>query len=141
MPLDVTSWPTYVSAFKAAIAFHPSKTLDTVFLNAGIASQPLLDSPASPLGTETEPADPALEVYSVNLLGVVRGVSLALHHFNLLSASSPKAIILTGSLASYLESPHAEIYASSKFGVRGLFKSLRNSVPAKGVRVNMVAPT
>jgi len=31
---------------------------------------------------DAEPTDPALKVYDVNLLGVVRGISLALHYFN-----------------------------------------------------------
>jgi len=76
-----------------------------------------------------EPADPALKVYDVNLLGLVRGVALALHYFalppSLAPSSSPtnvaprskKTIILTGSLASYLASPTSETYGSSKFGV------------------------
>jgi 5'-hydroxyaverantin dehydrogenase len=146
--LDVTSWPSQVQAFKAAVSFPPTKTLDIVFLNAGIAVPTTIDGAAN--DPSVEPADPALKVYDVNL---VRGVALALHYFALPSSPAPsssptnvaskskKAIILTGSLASYLASPTSETYGSSKFGVRGLFKGLRNSLSSRGVRINMVAPT
>jgi hypothetical protein len=64
---------------KQLLPSSPPKHLTLFPLNAGIVSPPLLSSPTTPLGTEAELSDPVLQVYSVNLPGVVRGVSLALH--------------------------------------------------------------
>lgn len=55
--------------------------------------------------------------------------------------SPKKQIIFIASLASYLEVPPIADYNAAKFGVRGLFKSLRRQARRAGVRTNLIAPT
>ena len=69
-----------------------------------------------------------------------------MHYFQLNSAPDSsnkqdrKSIILISSLAAYIELPWLGDYQASKYGVRGLFKALRNNVGAMGVRMNLIAP-
>jgi NAD(P)-dependent dehydrogenase (short-subunit alcohol dehydrogenase family) len=41
---------------------------------------------------------------------------------------------------SYLDAPGSLLYSCSKFGVRGLMRSLRLTSQQHGVRVNLIAP-
>ena len=47
---------------------------------------------------------------------------------------------MTASLAGYLDQPGSPQYNASKWGVRGLMRSLRRTCPQFGIRVNILAP-
>ncbi|KAK9349034.1 hypothetical protein V1522DRAFT_389220 [Lipomyces starkeyi] len=49
-------------------------------------------------------------------------------------------LLLVGSMASLLPIPQQTLYGAAKHGVLGLFRSLRITAFAKGVRVNMICP-
>lgn len=83
------------------------------------------------------------------MVGVYYSTLLALHYFKATSNHSTtsslgfkKHIIFVGSLASYVNQPLATDYMASKFGVRGIFKSLRYHEADIGFpfRANMIAP-
>ena len=57
------------------------------------------------------------------------------------AAEHPKSIILVCSLAGYHCVPGAVEYTVSKYGVRGLLKSLRSKTRAANLRLNTIAPT
>jgi NAD(P)-dependent dehydrogenase (short-subunit alcohol dehydrogenase family) len=80
----------------------------------------------------------------INIVGVLYTVKLALHYFRLPADETPlpgrKLIIFVGSMGGYTEMPFATLYNSSKFAVRGMFKSLRNAVPMAHMRINLIAP-
>ena len=89
----------------------------------------------------------------LNLTGVFYTTHLALHHFRLAappdapaSPAASKQIVFVGSLAGHSAPLLQPAYAASKFGVRGLWKSLRRATDVLGpqslpLRVNLLAPT
>lgn len=125
--------------------------LNIVIPNAGIASghEQLLSLfsperfPPVSLDATSSPKCPDLKTISINLIGVIYTVSLAMHYFRLPSMSARttnKAITLVSSMAGYTSLPGGALYVTSKFGVRGLFQSMRKYVGSEGVRVNLLAP-
>lgn len=150
---DTTSWSSSVAAFKHAVNFSPRKTLDAAALFAGIggtASNFITTANANdPPSLDHDPTEPSTLVVDINLDGVIKSTHLALHYFRLPAASSEhspstskKNLILCASLAGYIDYPSSE-YCISKFGVRGLFRSLRSATtknPDSNVTVNVVCP-
>lgn len=65
---------------------------------------------------------------------------LATHYLSKNTASTDRVLIMTASLAGYLDMPGAPQYGASKWGVRGLMHSLRRTLPASSIRVNIIAP-
>lgn len=49
-------------------------------------------------------------------------------------------MILVASLAAYFDIPLMSSYTASKFGVRGMFHSIRPMFADRGIRVNLIAP-
>ena len=142
---DVLKWASQVSAFKAAINHSPCKAIDIVVPAAGITGHGFVDPKDEPPSLERDPPEPSVDTISINLTGVFYTTKLALHYFQLkgsdqTTAQDRKSIILISSIAGYIEMPWVADYQSSKYGVRGLFKALRNNVPAMGVRMNLIAP-
>ncbi|MCJ1365472.1 hypothetical protein MMC16_004594 [Acarospora aff. strigata] len=143
---DVTSWASQVSAFKAAINQCPSKSIDIVVTAAGLQGHGFVDPDDEPPSLDKDPPEPSTKTIDINLTGVFYSTKLALHYFQLNSAPDSsnkqdrKSIILISSLAAYIELPWLGDYQASKYGVRGLFKALRNNVGAMGVRMNLIAP-
>jgi 5'-hydroxyaverantin dehydrogenase len=152
---DVTSWDDITSAFKAAIAFSPDKTVDIVVPNAGLASDRL---PQWLHGTPYDPADPSSDtppppsqrVIDVNYKAVFNTVHAALWYFRNFPGSADstysKNVVFVSSMAGYTPMSGVPSYNSSKWGVRGMFWSLRNMEKLLGegkpkFRANLIAPT
>lgn len=152
---DVTSFESQNAGFKSAIAFHPKNTLDIVLTSAGISafsiSTWLEDNIAS---ADPEPTPPKTAVLDINLLGTFHSAHLALYYFRkTLSSSSEKTesqnpskqLIFVSSLAGYVPLNNVCDYQATKFGVRGIWKSLRRSVDILAsdtpFRTNLIAPT
>lgn len=150
---DISSWDSQVSAFKTAIANSPSGSLDVVAAFAGVLGVPgsMVDHvmAASP---DRDLEEPRLACIRVNLIGTYYTSQLALQYLGQkISSEQPekkpdppspdKSLILVGSIASFVEMPRASDYSASKFGVRGLFRSLQKRALADlGVRCNLIAP-
>lgn len=68
---------------------------------------------------------------------------LALHYFRLpptQAQSFKKSLVLISSIMGYIDVPYNTGYGTSKFGVRGLFRSLRGEMHKVNARVNNIAP-
>lgn len=163
VPTDVTSWKSQIEAFKTAIASSPSKSLDTVVAAAGIGGQ-IFDYTTRSSDNEDDPQEPSISCINVNLFGVYYTTQLAFYYMGKNSkntdlsgslmmpgeakdrSGSPphgihKSIILVGSLAGYHSVPDRVEYTISKYGVRGILKSLRTDIEEAGLRLNIIAPT
>ncbi|KAH0565606.1 hypothetical protein GP486_000994 [Trichoglossum hirsutum] len=149
---DVTDWQSQVNFFKDAVKLSPHGGIDTVVANAGIAEPDMgFEIPAGL--DSTDPPKPNLSTINVNLTGVLYTTHLALFwlarnpnsqpvSLSTSPASTPRDrhLLLVGSVASLGPFPGRALYAASKHGVCGLFRSLRSSTIVHGVRVNMLCP-
>lgn len=152
---NTTDWESSAAAFKHAAEFAPSKTIDVAVLFAGVDGERrglvdlVLDQPAPAEAAEATPAKPAYKALEVNLIGEYMSTYLALHYFRLPSASSSssgssaslrKSLVLISSMTGYMDLPYNTGYATSKYGVRGLFRSIRGEGKKVNARINNVAP-
>ncbi|APA15953.1 hypothetical protein SS1G_09146 [Sclerotinia sclerotiorum 1980 UF-70] len=149
---DVTNWQSQVDFFRTAAELSPSKGIDAVVANAGITEEPM--SFQEPLNLDAaEPPKPNFKAFEVDLLGVMYTAHLAMWYLPR-NPRSQKAnpsitpgpntpdrhLLLIGSVASILPFPGQVQYATAKHGVLGLFRSLRSTTFANGIRVNMLCP-
>ena len=150
---DTTNFASQTNAFKHAVQFAPSKSLDVVALFAGVTAEHgsimdhLVDVKPS---LENDPPPPPIQGLSVNLTGVYYSAYLALNYFRLPSllsqpgdvpsSSTDKSLIFINSLAGYVDFPLHTTYNVSKFGARGLFRSIRSETKQAGARCNMIVP-
>ena len=148
---DVTNWDSQVQLFKDAAKLSLHGGIDVVVANAGIAGQDTFEVPE---GLDTDaPPKPNLNVFEVNLLGVLYTAHLAL--FWLPRNPGSKAarpskdpeytprdrhLLLIGSMASLGPIPTQPQYGVAKHGVLGLFRCLRATAWVHGIRVNMLCP-
>jgi 5'-hydroxyaverantin dehydrogenase len=145
---DVSDWNSLLGAFKAALAFSPTATLDVVAMFAGVDRGTHLVDQIAATDTDADPSPPRTTELDVNLKGALYTTTLALHYFRLPSKGgkdSPrekdKSLIFVSSLAGYIDDTHNSVYTASKFGMRGLWRSIRARAAAEmGVRCNLIAP-
>ena len=106
---DVTNWESQVAAFKSAIRFSPTQTLDVVATFAGTAFAPgnQLDHvlAAGAPSLDVDPPAPDRRNFEVNLVGVYFTSWLALHYFGLKPQPTPPSI----SAAAAAEHSNAQI--------------------------------
>lgn len=149
---NVTDWQSQVNFFKEAVKRSTHGGIDMVVANAGIAdSEPTFEQPKDL--DAAEPPPPSLKVLDVNLMGVVYTTHLALFYLarnpdsapaspstNLATTHRDRHLLLIGSMASLSPISGQTLYGTAKHGVLGLFRSLRSSSFAHGVRVNILCP-
>ncbi|GEL96566.1 glucose 1-dehydrogenase [Cellulomonas terrae] len=124
--LDVTSpesWAATVDATRARFG-----TVDVLVNNAGIAN-------AGPI--DHYPLAKWDAVIAVNLTGVFLGVQAVVPT---MKAAGRGSIVNISSVEGMLGGSHLHGYVASKFGVRGLTKSLAVELGPDGIRVNSVHP-
>jgi 5'-hydroxyaverantin dehydrogenase len=120
---DVTSWDSQVAAFKSAVTFSPSQTLDIVATFAGTAFA---------LGNEVDhvlaagepslavdPKEPNIRNIEVNLIGVYYSSWLALYYFRL----KPRAVA-DGADATSTDSTDSTDYPAPTKASTSIDKSL-----------------
>jgi len=154
---DVTNWESQIKAFKKGIMFTPQKMLDVVAMFAGIGSEAgnvVEHVQANEASLDQDPARPSIRPLDINLTGVYFSTYLALHYFRLkpqnqeqalpinvdAGSMQTKSLIFVSSLAGYIDYPGHSLYNAGKFGVRGLFRSIRSKTKDMGVRSNLLAP-
>lgn len=147
---DTTDWESSAAAFKHAATFAPSKTIDVAVLFAGLDGERrglvdlVLDQPVPDLDSDPTPAKPAHKALDVNLVGAYVSTYLALHYFRLKPRHPhpdvKKSLILISSMTGYMDLPYNTGYATSKYGVRGMFRSIRSQGNKVNARVNNIAP-
>lgn len=149
MHCDTTDWQSSATAFKHAASFAPSKTLDVAVLFAGLDGERrglvdlVLDQPEPSLDGDPTPAKPAHKALDVNLIGVYVSTYLALHYFRLPAKTSQnfkKSLVLISSITGYMDLPYNTGYATSKYAVRGMFRSIRGQGSKVNARINNIAP-
>ncbi|EXJ96400.1 hypothetical protein A1O1_01526 [Capronia coronata CBS 617.96] len=155
---DVQDYNSCVAAFKQAAQHSLTGTIDVVALMAGVLGDHgslveqvirTKEQMSKDDIDEQSPPEPKHTALDVNLLGVYNCAYLALWY---MSPRGPKgndqdgttttnSLILIGSIVSYIDAPLFSDYQTSKFGVRGLFRTLRYTTPSLNIRLNMLAPT
>jgi len=151
---DVLDWESSNEAFKSAVNFGPSKTLDISALYAGVLGTAnnmidILKENGAP-SLSSVPPIPTHKAIDINLTGEWYSTYLSFHYMQLKPqtngvATGPnggfkKSIVMISSLAGYVDYPNNSAYAAGKFGVRGLWRSIRSRAPELGVRTNLIAP-
>ncbi|TVY51496.1 5'-hydroxyaverantin dehydrogenase [Lachnellula cervina] len=136
---NVTLWEDQVKVFKAAVANSPHKSCDIVIANAGISGP---DDVFQFDDVSKEPVQPDLRIININLIGILYTAKLAMHYFRVQPEDDKRdrCLIIKGSLAGFLDQPGSPQYNASKFGGRGLMRSLRQTSWQQGIRVNYIAP-
>ncbi|KAL1903161.1 hypothetical protein Sste5346_000446 [Sporothrix stenoceras] len=153
---SVSIWADQLRIFEGVIAQYGR--VDLVFANAGIdevVEDVFVDTIDEATGKLQEPK---LLVLDVTLRGVILTTKLAISTFRKqLKAAQEGAtgtraaktdtpggsLVITGSAASYLDTPGIPIYNTAKHGVLGLLRSLRDQIEGEthgGIRINLVAP-
>jgi len=139
---DVADWDSLHRTFKDALAFSPTGALDVVAIFASVDNGPNLIDHVDRLHAEEEPKPPSTAELDVNLKGSLYTSALALHYFRGEAGKGrDKSLIFVSSLAGYIDDTHNSVYTASKFGMRGLWRSIRARAGAEmGVRCNLIAP-
>lgn len=145
VPCDVSEWDSIHRTFKKALTFSPTGTLDVVAMFAAIDKHGHLADQIQALGPEDEPQRPSTAELDVNLKGTLYTTSLALHYFRdppgKAAPPRDKSLIFVASLAGYIDDTHNSVYTASKFGARGLWRSIRAKAETEmGIRCNLIAP-
>lgn len=144
---NVTSWDDQLNLFKTAVALSPTNKIQYVVANAGmINADTVYDVSSAATDLDRDPTEPGLQTIDVNLKGTLYTTKLALHHFVKQNGVTPScdqadtALVLIGSGASYLDGPRSPQYAATKWAMRGIMHSLRQTSHFHGTRVNMISP-
>ena len=132
---DVSDWASLIETFQKG--FSKFGHIDVVCANAGTNRwDDLFGEEFDASGVLKAPSTKLLEI---NLFGVIFAVKAAMHYF----AKNPDGkgqLILTGSAASFFDTPPLYLYAASKGGILGMMRTLRTQLCRKNVTVNMIAP-
>lgn len=148
---DVTNWQSQVDFFKEGARLSPHGGIDTVVANAGIAGEDPLQLPSGL--NAAEPPKPNFKIMDVNCTGVMYTTHLAYYWLYRNPGSEPCSIdskpgerardrhlLLLGSIASLAPIAAQPQYGAAKHAVLGLFRSLRATSHASGVRINLICP-
>ncbi|KAF2144754.1 uncharacterized protein K452DRAFT_245860 [Aplosporella prunicola CBS 121167] len=132
---DVTQWDSVLELFETTV--NTFGKIHAVLSNAGINKEDFLAKEFDAVTGKLLPPD--LGLLDANLVGMVYVVKCAVYCFEKWPQSRCQ-IVLTGSAASYLDTPPLHLYCASKAGVLGLMRSLRSQLVKRNVTVNVVAP-
>lgn len=148
---NVTDWQSQVNFFKEGVKLSLHGGIDVVVANAGIAGADDFEIPRN-LDADAPPK-PNLKTLEVNLIGVLYTTHLALFWLpknpgsrvcskNNDPTNSPRdrQLLLLGSMASLSPIPAQALYAVSKHGVLGLYRTIRSTSWIHGIRVNLLCP-
>ncbi|KAJ9605915.1 hypothetical protein H2200_009764 [Cladophialophora chaetospira] len=139
---DTRSWEDQIQVFETAYSKSPQKSVDIVIANAGVgrgAGDPLMQL-EDPFKTPTQPS---LHIIDINLVGAIYTFKLATHYFRRKPKDDARdrCFIFIGSMAGILDNLGSWEYSVSKFGLRGLMRTVRRHGYHQGIRVNYVAPS
>ncbi|KAI0061335.1 NAD(P)-binding protein [Artomyces pyxidatus] len=135
---DVLNWDEQVALFELALSRYGS--VDIVIPNAGVSETD------SVCRGELEykdglPVRPKLLTLHINLTAVVHTVHLGLHYMKRnRKADDWKALVLIGSMASWIGVPSEPQYCASKHAMLGLMRSLHPVVAKDRIRVSVIHP-
>lgn len=132
---DVSNFSDVVALFEAAHAKFG--IINAVLSNHGISNENFLVDEFDAAG---KLLPPNMKTIDVNLTGTVYVAKLAAHYFRKWSDVRCQ-LVMTGSAASFVDTPPLHLYCASKAGILGLMRSLRTQVSKNdNFTVNMIAP-
>lgn len=132
---DVSQWDDVLDTFQAA--HEKFGTIHAVLANAGINKEDFLKDQIDEKSGRLQAPD--LNTIHVNLVGAIYIAKCTAHY----AAKWPESrthLVMTGSAASYIDTPPLHLYCASKAGILGLMRGLRTQLISKNITVNMVAP-
>ncbi|PVH78057.1 NAD(P)-binding protein [Cadophora sp. DSE1049] len=135
--LIIGYWDEVLELFQAG--YEHFGAIDIILANAGVneIGNLLKDDFGSATG---KLLPPPLNTLNLNLIGILYTTKCTVHYFAKM-AGKPCQLVLTGSAASFFDTPPLYAYCTSKAGVLGLMRSLRTQLPKNAnITVNMVAP-
>jgi len=133
--VDVSSWDNVLDLFQET--WETFGVIHAVLSNAGVNKEDLLGDEIDPTTGRLLP--PNLGSININLVAHLYVVKCAVHYFAKW-ADTRCQIVLTGSAASFIDTPPLHLYCAAKAGVLGLMRSLRTQLIKKNVTINMIAP-
>lgn len=144
---DTTSWPSQLTAFRAALAVLGGR-VDFIAPIAGIAERKWLPLPSETLGSDSEEfSKPDLSVIDVDLTGVLYTIALAVQQLRRQEAVAWEGgwkgkgkIGLVASICGIYCVPSLPIYTAAKHALVGLTRSYGALLVSEGITVNAVAP-
>jgi len=132
---DVSSWDDILELFQ--LAWKTFGIIHAVLSNAGSNVEDLLTDHIDPDSGKL--MAPSLGSIEINLHSHLYVVKCAVHYF----AKWPETrcqIVMTGSAASFLDTPPVWQYCAAKAGVLGLMRACRTQLIKKNITINMIAP-
>jgi 5'-hydroxyaverantin dehydrogenase len=154
--VDVTDRESVTGLFRSALSwlkqtYDEERTIDHVVTCAGVIGGQMDFTPVHPdefLDQKTEAQAPETKSTKISIIGSMYTVSAAmrfgmgLRKQESVVERSDKSIIMLASLAGYSGTPGLCDYTASKWGVRGLWRSLLDDaqVSSSPVRFNLIAP-
>lgn len=150
--VDVTNWQSVTSLLRSALLWlreshDEDRTIDHVITCAGVISENLDLTPVDPddfINGKVESKAPASRSVSISIVGTLYTVTAAMRYGMGLHQpkQSDKSITMLGSMAGYSGTPLQADYNASKYGIRGIFRSLLDDSQAAScpVRINIIAP-
>ena len=154
IPLDATDWSSQIHFFKEAKRLSTHGGIDSVIASAGVAIDDENFALADPPDYDSmeNPTAPRYKMVDVNLIGVMYTTQLAISYLSrnpgsrncsIEQSSGPRDrhLLLISSVAGIAPPAGISVYAATKHGVMGMFRSLRVTVPTShGVRINCLCP-
>ncbi|KAM0720747.1 hypothetical protein Q7P37_004884 [Cladosporium fusiforme] len=154
--VDVTDWRSVTGLFRSALiwlrdSFGQEKWIDHVVTSAGVAGEALDITPVHPddfIEGKIEFEAPTSRSVNISVIGTLYTATaamkfaLGLHKDDSIAKRGDKSLTMLSSLAGYTGMALQSDYGASKWGVRGLFRSLLDDAQATScpVRVNLIAP-
>lgn len=133
---DVSNWDDVLELFQET--WKTFGIINAVLSNAGISNEDFLKDEIDKDTGKLLP--PNIKTLDVNLTGTVYVAKCAAHYF----AKWPETqcqLVMTGSAASFVDTPPLHLYCASKAGILGFMRSLRTQlIKNNNVTVNMIAP-
>jgi len=141
---DVSSWDSQVAAFAHCAASSPTKSVDIVISCAGVNGPSFLQH-ITHEDPDTPPPAPSTAALDVNLKGAYFTTCLATWYFRHKASHSPTTntpgcLVLVASDVAYHSIPLYSLYTASKAGVRGFWRTIRESPEFTHMRCNLLAP-
>lgn len=133
---NVAQWDDVLEVFQ--LGWKTFGIINAAISNAGINSgEGLLEDKIDPVTGRL--MAPSLDSVNVNLIAHAYVAKCAQHYF----AKWPETrcqIVLTGSAASFIDTPPLYMYCAAKAGVLGLMRGLRSQLIKQNITINMIAP-
>lgn len=141
---NAVNWDSQLSMFRRAAELAKPGAINAVAMFAAVDNQPnIIDLVIA--SSKEQICKPDTSNLEVNLIGVFYSSYLALYYLQHSAQRGTErtdsSLLFISSLAGYLDDSHNTTYTASKFGTRGLFRSLRGRAGAElGIRCNLIAP-